>query len=117
METNLDTFDALYGFDPSFDPNRQQTYLPLNHLHHQTWPLPLSPGTMSQQQQSPQQQQMDGQVQQQQQQQQRRVHTIATTSHQLPAAAAVAPLQTTGLGFTSMMTTASTANPMLKEWI
>jgi hypothetical protein len=49
IDNNLDNFE-LYGFDPSFDLNQQQ-YLTLNHIQHQTWPLPLSPATMSQQQQ------------------------------------------------------------------
>jgi hypothetical protein len=107
MDNNLDNFE-LYGFDPSFDPNRQQ-YLNLNHIQHQTWPLPLSPATMSQQQQH-----HDAQMQQQQHQQQRRIQSMATTSHQLPTSTAVAPLQTTGFGFPSMM---PTANPMLTDWI
>ncbi|KAF2787183.1 hypothetical protein K505DRAFT_367571 [Melanomma pulvis-pyrius CBS 109.77] len=109
MENNLDNFDALYGFDPSFDPNRQ-TYL---HLQQHTWPLPLSPATMSQQHHDVQAQQQHHQ-QQQHQQQQRRMQTIATTGNHIPTTSAVAPLQTTGLGFPSMM---PTANPMLTDWI
>ncbi|KAF1828238.1 hypothetical protein BDW02DRAFT_603599 [Decorospora gaudefroyi] len=121
MENQHIDFDgAIYGvdgaFDPSFDPNRQ-TY---NFSH--TWPLPISPGTMSQQQQ--QQQQHDGGQQQQQQQHQqqhqnqnqRRINTVAaSTAHNPhPSATSIAPLHTMNLGFPAAM---QPMNPMLATWM
>ncbi|CAO2655795.1 Nn.00g045980.m01.CDS01 [Neocucurbitaria sp. VM-36] len=110
---NIDFDGTLYGgveggFDPTFDPNRQ-TYA----FSHQTWPLPISPGTMSQQQQ----QQHDGtHHQQQQQQHQRRLNTVAGTAahNSMPTTTTIAPLQTVGLGFPTAM---QPMNPMLATWM
>ncbi|KAF2243574.1 hypothetical protein BU26DRAFT_104679 [Trematosphaeria pertusa] len=117
MENNLENFD-LYGFDSSFDPNRPTLNF---NLQHQTWPLPLSPAAMQQQHDGRQQQaqQQARQQQQQQQQQQRRMNTVAATSaassNALPTtSSAIAPLQTTNLGFPTAM---QTTNPMLADWI
>ncbi|KAF1845307.1 uncharacterized protein K460DRAFT_106875 [Cucurbitaria berberidis CBS 394.84] len=108
---NIDFDGTLYGgveggFDPTFDPNRQ-TYT----FSHQTWPLPISPGTMSQQQQ-----QQHHQQQQQQQHHQRRINSIAgTTAHNsMPTTTTIAPLQTVGLGFPTAM---QPMNPMLATWM
>ena len=109
---NLDFDGTLYGgvdgaFDPSFDPNR-----PTYAFAHPTWPLPLSPGTMSQQQQ-----QHDVNHQQQQQQGQRRTNTVAgTTAHSaMPTTTTtIGPLQTLGLGFPTAM---QPMNPMLATWM
>lgn len=107
MESNLDNLD-LYAFDQPFDPNRPSFNF---NLPHQSWPLPLSPPAMPQQHDAASQQS-------QQSQQQRRLNTVATTtasaSNVLPTtSSAITPLQTTGLGFASGITT----NPMLADWI
>jgi hypothetical protein len=101
---NLDNLD-LYSFDQSFDPNRQSYNFTT--LQHQTWPLPLSPGTMNHAH--------DGS--QQSHDQQRRVNTVPTApgnNNNVPvsSSSAIAPLQTTGLGDFGMG-----ANPMLADWI
>jgi hypothetical protein len=109
---NLEFDGGLYAgesvFDPTFDPTRQ-TY----NFNTQTWPIPVSPETMSQPQQH---HHHDGS--QQQQQQQRRVHTVAgSTAHHntIPTTAgAIAPLQTMGLGFPAGM---QHMNPMLANWM
>jgi hypothetical protein len=112
---HLDFDGALYGvegtFDPSFDPNRQ------TFNYSQTWPLPISPGTMSQQQQ-----QHDGSQQQQQHhhqqhhQNQRRINTVAgsTAHHSHPSTTSIAPLNTMSLGFPAGM---QPMNPMLATWM
>lgn len=105
MENNLDNFDALYGFDASYDPNRQPFLL---NTQHQTWPLPLSPAQQMSQNDA-------------HHHQQRRLNTVATTASNnnvanngLPTtSSAVAPLQTSGLPFGPDMT----ANPMLADWM
>ncbi len=103
---NIDFDSTLYGgiegaFDPSFDPNRQSY-----NFTHQTWPLPTSPGTMSQQQQHDASQQ---------QQNQRRNNTVGTTAHSsMPTTTTIAPLQTLGLGFPTAM---QPMNPMLATWM
>ncbi|KAF2642582.1 hypothetical protein P280DRAFT_396306 [Massarina eburnea CBS 473.64] len=103
--TNLDI--DLYAFDQTFDPNRQSYS---GYLQHHTWPLPLSPAAMSHHHDVSQQQNT-------QNQQQRRVNTVAATtaanSNVLPTTTAMAPLHTSGLGFTSTMA----SNPMLADWI
>ncbi|KAF2020690.1 hypothetical protein BU24DRAFT_6719 [Aaosphaeria arxii CBS 175.79] len=113
MDNNIDNFDAFYGFDPSYDPNRHPLFL--NHHHHQTWPLPLSP---SQQMAShdPNAQQ-SSQQQHHNNQHQRRINTVAasTAATSLPTTtSAIAPLQTSGLGFSTSL---QTANPMLADWM
>ncbi|KAF2116345.1 hypothetical protein BDV96DRAFT_612240 [Lophiotrema nucula] len=105
MDGNLDNLDAFYGFDPSYDPNRQtQT---LFNLPSQTWPLPLSPSQMNAQHPH------DGSGQQQQQ---RRLNTVAATTagNQMPATTtAMTPLQTTNLQFAQLQA----SNPMLADWV
>ncbi|KAF2830616.1 hypothetical protein CC86DRAFT_284508 [Ophiobolus disseminans] len=103
---NLDFDGTLYAgegvFDPNFDPNRQYNFT-------QTWPIPISPGTMSQQQHH-----HDGS---QQQHQQRRIHTVAGSTAHNPnstTAGTIAPLQTMGLGFPAAM---QAMNPMLANWM
>ncbi|RMZ74614.1 c6 finger domain [Pyrenophora seminiperda CCB06] len=116
MENQHIDFDgAIYGvegaFDPSFDPNRQ-TY-----NFSQTWPLPISPGTMQQQQH----QQHDGSQQHQQNQQsqhshQRRINNVAASSahNAHPSTTSMTPLNTMGLGFPTAM---QPMNPMLATWM
>ncbi|KAI4642854.1 hypothetical protein J4E93_006923 [Alternaria ventricosa] len=118
MENQHIDFDgAIYGvdgaFDPSFDPNRQ-TY-----NFSQTWPLPISPGSMNQQQQhhdgSQQQQQQHSHHQHQHPHQQRRINNAAaSTAHNShPSTTSMAPLHM-GLGFPAAM---QPMNPMLATWM
>jgi hypothetical protein len=104
---NIDFDGHLYGgegvFDPNYDPNRQ-TY-----NFSQTWPIPISPGTMSQQQQhndTPQQQE------------QRRINTVAASNvhhNTIPTTSGtIAPLQTMGLGFPAAM---QPMNSLLANWM
>ncbi|EUC41800.1 hypothetical protein COCMIDRAFT_105248 [Bipolaris oryzae ATCC 44560] len=116
---HLDFDGAIYGvdgtFDPSFDPNRQTFTFP------QTWPLPISPGSMhqqqhhdaSQQQQQPQQQQS----QQQHQHHQRRItdSSASSTHSSHVSSTSMTPLhQNMGLGFPAAM---QPMNPMLATWM
>jgi len=129
---NLDFDGTVYAdgslFDPNYDPSRQ------SYTFSQTWPIPISPGTMSQQQQQPHDGIQQQQQQQQQQQAQRRINTVAaTTAHHnaLPSTTAaattttasavannttttIAPLQTMGLAFPTGM---QPMNPMLASWM
>ncbi|KAE8862239.1 hypothetical protein PTNB29_04801 [Pyrenophora teres f. teres] len=115
MENQHIDFDgAIYGvegaFDPSFDPNRQ-TY-----NFSQTWPLPISPGTMQQQQQQHDGSQQHQQNQQNQHSHQRRLHTVAESNahNPHPSTTSMAPLNTMGLGFPAAM---QPMNPMLATWM
>ena len=109
---NIDFDGTLYAgegvFDPNYDPNRQTFNFA------QTWPIPISPGTMSQQHHH---QHHDG-SQQHQHQHQRRVHTVAGSAahNTIPTTAGtIAPLQTNmGLGFPAAM---QAMNPMLANWM
>ncbi|KAF2025848.1 hypothetical protein EK21DRAFT_75454 [Setomelanomma holmii] len=105
---NLDFDGALYAgegvFNPNYDPNRQSF-----NFSHQTWPIPISPETMSQHQH---QQHHDGT-----QNQQRRVNTVAasTAHNNMPSTTGtIAPLQTMSLGFPAAM---QAMNPMLANWM
>jgi hypothetical protein len=106
---NIDYDGQLYGgegvFDASYDPSRQ-TY-----NYAQTWPIPISPGAMSQQHPHPHH---DGT----QQQNQRRINTVAAaTAHHnaIPTTAGtIAPLQTMNLGFPAAM---QPMTPMLTAWM
>ncbi|KAH7083153.1 hypothetical protein BKA63DRAFT_403592 [Paraphoma chrysanthemicola] len=113
---NIDFDGTLYQpegvFDSTFDPSRQ-TF----NFTHQTWPIPLSPGTMSQQQHHPHQQHHDGSQQHHHHHQQRRVNTVAasTAHNSMPTTTGtIAPLQTMGLDFPAAM---QAMNPMLANWI
>ncbi|KAF2465436.1 uncharacterized protein BDR25DRAFT_83850 [Lindgomyces ingoldianus] len=113
MENSLDNLDAFYGFDPSFDPNRQ-TFL---NLQSQSWPLPLQ-SAMSHNNNNNNSADANANAQHQHHQQ-RRLNTVAATTAGNPNSLAtsscpVAPLQTSNLGFPSAM---PTANPMLTDWV
>ncbi|KAH8725073.1 hypothetical protein GQ44DRAFT_616547 [Phaeosphaeriaceae sp. PMI808] len=108
---NLEFDGSLYAgegvFDPNYDPNRQTfTFSP-------TWPIPLSPSTMSQHHQH----HHDDSQQQHQQQHQRRVQTVAASNahHNIPTTTGtIAPLQTMGLNFPAAM---QAMNPMMANWM
>jgi hypothetical protein len=102
MENNLDNLDtAFYGFD--FDPNRHPSSYLIS-SQHQTWPLPLSSAHMSHSDANAQHH-LDHQ---------RRLNTVASTSasNVMPAAGAIAPLQTAGLYAPALAT-----NSMLNDWL
>jgi hypothetical protein len=113
---NIDFDGTLYAgegvFDPNYDPNRQTFNFS------QTWPIPLSPGTMSQQQHHDgTQHQHPHHQHHQHQHHQRRVNTVAasTAHNSMPATTGtIAPLQTMGLGFPAAM---QAMNPMLANWM
>ncbi|KAF1938803.1 hypothetical protein EJ02DRAFT_353692 [Clathrospora elynae] len=118
MENQHIDFDgALYGvegaFDPTFDPNRQ-TY-----NTYQTWPLPISPGAMTQQHQhhdGSQQQHQHHHQHQNHHENQRRINAVAasTAHHAHPSTTSMAPLHTMNLGFPAAM---QPMNPMLATWM
>jgi hypothetical protein len=113
---NIDFDGTLYTgegvFDSNYDPNRQ-TY----NTSYQTWPIPISPATMSQphHHQSQHVHDHDG-TQQHGQHQQRRVQSVATSAaHHIPTSTGtIAPLQTMGIGFPAGM---QAMNPMLANWM
>jgi len=91
MESDLSIdADAFLALDYNQTNPQRFNYFPA-----QTWPMPMDPNTMSHA------------AAVNAQHHQRRLNTVATTSQgqqALPTASAAAPLQTTGLGFSSAMT-------------
>ncbi|KAF2130525.1 hypothetical protein P153DRAFT_289102 [Dothidotthia symphoricarpi CBS 119687] len=104
---HLDFDGALYGVDGSFDPNYDPNRQPYDFT--QTWPLPLSPGTMHHHTQHD--------AHHQHHQDQRRLHGAASSgAHNALHATtgAMSPLSTVGLSFPAAM---QPMNPMLATWM
>ncbi|KAH7396853.1 hypothetical protein DE146DRAFT_53158 [Phaeosphaeria sp. MPI-PUGE-AT-0046c] len=115
---NIDFDGSLYTAEGVFDANYDPTRTTYNFS--QTWPIPVSPATMSQNHQNNNSNNNNSNIHGQNDgnhhhhQQPRRVHTVATSTAIPSTTGTIAPLQTMGLGFPTAM---QAMNPMLANWM